>query len=53
MHSSCSLTGTQSSSPYLLLGNVDEPVSLSVQIIMRPIVHISWAVLYMYMYIDM
>ena len=33
MHSSCARTCTHSSSPYLLLSNVNEPVSLSVQIV--------------------
>ena len=40
-HTSCVWTGTHSSSPYLLLGNVSEPVSLSVRIVMRPIFHVG------------
>ena len=34
-------TGVQSGSPYLLLSNVNEPVSLPVRNIMRPIIHVS------------
>ena len=41
MRSSCVRTGTQSCSTYLLLRNVNEPVSLSVQIILRPIIHVG------------
>ena len=40
-HSSCIRTATQSISPYLLRSNVNELVSLSVWIIMRPIIHVG------------
>ena len=38
---SCVRTGVRSGSPYLLVSNVNEPVSLPVQIIMRPIIHVG------------
>ena len=40
-HSSCVRTGTESSSSYLLQRNVNEPVSLSVRIIMHPVFHVG------------
>ena len=41
LHSSCVRTGVRSGSPYLLVSNVNEPVSLPVRIIMRPVIHVG------------
>ena len=41
LHSGCVQTGVQSGSPYLLLSNVNEPVSLPVRIIMPPVIHVG------------
>ena len=41
IQSICLGNGTQSNSPYLLLSIVNEPVSQSVRIIMRPIIHVG------------
>ena len=41
LHSGCIRTGVQSGSPYILFSDVNEPVSLPVRNIMRPVIYVS------------
>ena len=41
LHSGCLRTGVQSSCCYLLLSNVNKPVSLTVRVIMCQIIHVG------------